>query len=118
MSEPAERAATPAAGEGTTPVDQALRDLTGTVDRIGASAEAVNRIANQTNRLAIDAIIEAANAGDAGQGFTTAAAAQEAISTHTTIYLNRLSDLLFVLARWVNHQAGIDEAQWQPGKEG
>ncbi len=46
---------------------------------------------------------------------TTAAAAQETISMHTAIYLNRLSDLLFVLARWVNHQAGVDEAQWRPG---
>ena len=44
---------------------------------------------------------------------TVAAAAEEAFSPHTTIYLNRLSDLLFVLARWVNHQAGIDEAEWK-----
>ena len=28
------------------------------------------------------------------------------------IYLNRLSDLLFVMARAVNHRAGIAEAEW------
>jgi cob(I)alamin adenosyltransferase len=28
------------------------------------------------------------------------------------VYLNRLSDLLFVLARVVNHRAGIPEAEW------
>lgn len=28
------------------------------------------------------------------------------------MYLNRLSDLLFVLARVANHRAGADEAQW------
>ncbi len=28
------------------------------------------------------------------------------------IYLNRLSDLLFVLARAVNHRAGVPEAEW------
>lgn len=42
------------------------------------------------------------------------AAGAEPINEHATIYLNRLSDLLFVLARWVNRQAGVDEAAWQP----
>ena len=28
-------------------------------------------------------------------------------------YLNRLSDALFVLARWANHQAGHREIEWQ-----
>ena len=32
----------------------------------------------------------------------------------TLVYLNRLSDLLFVLARWAVHQAGADEELWQP----
>ena len=45
---------------------------------------------------------------------TVAASAEEAISLEATIYLNRLSDLLFVLARWVNRQASIEEAAWKP----
>jgi cob(I)alamin adenosyltransferase len=28
------------------------------------------------------------------------------------IYINRLSDLLFVIARVVNHRAGVFEAEW------
>jgi cob(I)alamin adenosyltransferase len=28
------------------------------------------------------------------------------------VYLNRLSDLLFVLARFENHRAGVDEPRW------
>jgi cob(I)alamin adenosyltransferase len=28
------------------------------------------------------------------------------------VYLNRLSDLLFVLARFENHRAGLDEPKW------
>ncbi len=28
------------------------------------------------------------------------------------VYLNRLSDLLFVLARFENHRAGIGEDRW------
>ena len=30
------------------------------------------------------------------------------------VYLNRLSDLLFVMARSVNHQLGCQETQWRP----
>ena len=31
------------------------------------------------------------------------------------VYLNRLSDLLFVLARASNREAGVDEPLWRPG---
>ena len=31
-------------------------------------------------------------------------------------YLNRLSDLLFVMARYVNHQVGCEESKWQPAR--
>ncbi len=30
-------------------------------------------------------------------------------------YLNRLADLLFVMARWCNHRAGAAEAEWRSG---
>lgn len=30
------------------------------------------------------------------------------------VYLNRLSDLMFVLARRVNHDAGVEEVLWNP----
>jgi cob(I)alamin adenosyltransferase len=33
------------------------------------------------------------------------------------VYLNRLSDLLFVLARAANAEAGVDEPLWRPGSE-
>jgi cob(I)alamin adenosyltransferase len=29
-------------------------------------------------------------------------------------YLNRLSDLLFTMARWVNHQTGTGDVEWVP----
>lgn len=38
-----------------------------------------------------------------------AMAAQTEINQHTLIYLNRLSDLLFVMARVANHRAGVPE---------
>lgn len=39
-------------------------------------------------------------------------AAANAVEPVTIEYLNRLSDLLFVLARTVNHREGIEEIQW------
>ena len=35
-----------------------------------------------------------------------------AVEPGVIIYLNRLSDLLFVMARAVNHRAGIPETEW------
>ncbi len=45
---------------------------------------------------------------------TVTLAGLEPINEAAPRYLNRLSDLLFVLARWVNHQAGAPEAEWIP----
>lgn len=41
-----------------------------------------------------------------------ALAAHEAINPLVITYLNRLSDFLFVLARWLNLQAGESETKW------
>ncbi|ARA92877.1 MAG: cob(I)yrinic acid a,c-diamide adenosyltransferase [Bacteroidetes bacterium] len=42
------------------------------------------------------------------------AMADEPLNEQGLIYLNRLSDLLFVLARWVNRRAGVSESTWAP----
>jgi cob(I)alamin adenosyltransferase len=44
-------------------------------------------------------------------------AAKEEIGTYDAIYLNRLSDLLFTLARKANQLAGVKDVQWD-GKSG
>jgi len=41
---------------------------------------------------------------------------EEKLNTAATKYLNRLSDLLFVLARAINVHAGHHDVLWQPGK--
>ena len=38
----------------------------------------------------------------------------EEVAAEPLHYLNRLSDLLFTLARWVNHQAGTGDVEWVP----
>jgi cob(I)alamin adenosyltransferase len=42
-----------------------------------------------------------------------ALAAEEPIDPTIIVYLNRLSDLLFVLARLTNHRAGVAEHRWE-----
>jgi cob(I)alamin adenosyltransferase len=41
-----------------------------------------------------------------------ALARQEAVGPHTLPYLNRLSDALFVMARYENHRRGIPDVLW------
>jgi cob(I)alamin adenosyltransferase len=36
------------------------------------------------------------------------------IGESAIVYLNRLSDVLFTLALWVNHQVGVPETPWTP----
>ncbi len=43
-------------------------------------------------------------------------AAAEDINPAAVCYLNRLSDLLFVLARCINREAGASETLWQSGR--
>lgn len=42
---------------------------------------------------------------------------QEDVNPHVIVYLNRLSDLLFVLARYVNRAARKTETRWRKGLE-
>ncbi len=39
----------------------------------------------------------------------------DTLNLHAAIYLNRLSDLLFVMSRWLNNKAGTSEEAWKPG---
>ncbi len=43
---------------------------------------------------------------------TVALGDEQPVNPTTLVYLNRLSDLLFTLARWVNLKAGEAETQW------
>ena len=45
----------------------------------------------------------------------TALAAEEAVNPHSLKYINRLSDLLFVLARQANDN-GSSDVLWVPGE--
>ena len=45
----------------------------------------------------------------------TTLAREEAIGATVLPYLNRLSDALFVMARYENHHRGVMEPLWRPG---
>ena len=45
----------------------------------------------------------------------TTLAREEAIGATILPYLNRLSDALFVMARYENHERGVTEPLWEPG---
>jgi cob(I)alamin adenosyltransferase len=45
---------------------------------------------------------------------TLASARAATVRRELAVYLNRLSDLLFVLARRANHDAGVADVPWQP----
>jgi cob(I)alamin adenosyltransferase len=42
-------------------------------------------------------------------------AREEGVGPHVLAYLNRLSDALFVMARYENHAQGVPEPLWRPG---
>lgn len=46
-----------------------------------------------------------------------AASASESLNEAAATYLNRLSDYLFVLARWANGAEGGAERPWKPGRK-
>ncbi|HZD86460.1 MAG TPA: cob(I)yrinic acid a,c-diamide adenosyltransferase [Gaiellaceae bacterium] len=48
---------------------------------------------------------------------TLEAAAERPVNPLAPVYLNRLSDLLFILARAANVAAGVGEPLWRPGGE-
>jgi cob(I)alamin adenosyltransferase len=46
-----------------------------------------------------------------------ALARESTMDPNIILYLNRLSDYFFVLARWLGHKEGIEEIKWMPRKE-
>jgi cob(I)alamin adenosyltransferase len=38
------------------------------------------------------------------------------VSAEVAVFLNRLSDLLFVMARVANHRVGVPDVKWIPEK--
>ncbi len=78
--------------------DKELPPLTNFILPGGHSAAAALHLARTVTRRAEREVV--------------ALAEQEELNTHAVIYLNRLSDLLFTLARVINKNAGVSETNW------
>jgi methyl-accepting chemotaxis protein len=70
--------------------DSAMKGLADEVRRLGPLAATINEIAQTTNILALNALIEAAHAGDAGSGFTVVAGEVRALSRQSNDVANQI----------------------------
>jgi len=80
----------------------------------GSRAAALAHTARTVCRRAERSVVTLAH--DAPTPGATGAAATPAVTDTARVYLNRLSDLLFVLSRTLNRFAGRGDVLWQPGR--
>ena len=108
-------------GDDFAPSDMALRIVQGQIDRLEAEIDAMNEDLEPLRSF----ILPGGGGGSAGlhlaraivrraERSAIAAAREVALNPRALVYLNRLSDHLFVMARWIARTEGGD-ILWQPG---
>ena len=104
------------------PKFEPLRILQAQVDRLEAEIDRLNADLTPLNSFVLPGGTPAAaqlhlarTVVRRAEREATALAAREAVSEPALRYLNRLSDLLFVMARWVNDKGAADSL-WVPGQ--
>ncbi|EKP94696.1 cob(I)yrinic acid a,c-diamide adenosyltransferase [Thermaerobacter subterraneus] len=93
---------------------QQVQALEGLIDRYDAQLPPLRQFILPGGAPAAAALHLARTVARRAERRVAALAAQEEVNPVVLQYLNRLSDLLFVLARWVNHRAGVPDVPWQP----
>lgn len=64
-------------------IEQSIKELARTAEKIGSMVGMISNIADQTNLLALNATIEAARAGEAGRGFAVVATEVRSLANQT-----------------------------------
>ena len=108
-------------GEGFEPGEMVLRVVGAQVDWLEAQIDAFNEDLEPLDSFVLPGGSEAAArlhvaraATRAAERAVTALADEEPVNPQAIAYINRLSDLLFVLARHCNAN-GADDVKWVPG---
>lgn len=108
--------ATPAGSRArTTRIDQdAVDRLERAIDDLEADLPALKHFILPGGSLTASTLHVARTVCRRAERLVVEAASQDAISSLAAIYLNRLSDFLFVAARWANLTEGSPEQVWRP----
>ena len=113
--------ATPAPDADFAPSEMVLRVTQEQVDWIEQAIDRLNESLEPLSSFVLPGGSEAAARTHvarasvrAGERAVTALAAEEPINPAAVVYINRLSDYLFVLARVLNDN-GVDDVKWVPG---
>ncbi len=97
-------------------IDEAdITALEAMIDRYQAQAPAFTGFVHPGGSMPAAQLRLARTAARRAERETVRLANTEPFNQHTQIYLNRLSDLLFIMARAVNAWAGVPEERWQVG---
>ncbi|HEX3291669.1 MAG TPA: cob(I)yrinic acid a,c-diamide adenosyltransferase [Gaiella sp.] len=106
----------PAHVEGRLRVDQSMVDrLEEECDRFNADLPELRSFVLPGGTSAAAALHVARTICRRAERETVRAATETELGPHVAVYLNRLSDLLFILARSANALARHDEPLWKPG---
>lgn len=107
------------------PIDAAEGErLEGWIDRLDAELPPLRRFVLPGGHPAAAALHVARTVARRAEREVVALAGDEPVNPQVGVFLNRLSDLLFVAARVVNARAGVPEAPWaaaahpRPGEAG
>ena len=86
--------------------EQAIEQIKGSSEKIGAIIGVIDEIAFQTNLLALNAGVEAARAGETGRGFAVVASEVRALAQRSADAAKEIKDLISASAEEVSH--GVD----------